>query len=135
MAKTDVKEEVVTYSKLQNGIHEFVFHESSRRALDQWIAKLEEIYRATPEGEIIRSIYDQVESGMQPAAYASRISNDMLKRLPHRNATRTVFLVNKSFFISIMESFVRLIERNTDKTRFIDGEKRDEAIAWLLADD
>ena len=134
MAKTATKTEAVTYSKLENGIHEFVFHESSRRALDQWIAKLEEVYRATPEEETIRAIYDQVESGMQPAAYSFRISNNMIKNLPHRNASRTVFLVNKGFFVSIMESFVRLIERGEDKTRFIDGDLRDEAINWLLED-
>jgi len=135
MAKTVTKTEAVTYTKLENGIHEFVFHESSRRALDQWVEKLEEIYHETPEEETIRAIYDQVISGMQPAAYSFRISTNMLKRLSHRNPARTVFLVNKGFFVSIMESFVRLIERNVDKTRFIDGDKRDEAIEWLLADD
>lgn len=133
--QTTQAQQVVRHEQLENGIHLFVFMESSTQAIDQWIAKMDELTRDTPPNTTLRALYDQVQSGMQPAAYAFRVSQAMLKKYPTRAKTRTVFLVNKSFFVSLMQSFISLLRTGaTDKVRFYNGDQREEAIAWLLAD-
>jgi hypothetical protein len=124
----------VTYQLLDNGIHEFTFHESSTRALDVWIKKVEEVTAAAPKDRYIRSLYDQSVSGMQPLTYAFRVSQDMAKRIPDRPPSRTVFLVKPGFVTSLLDAFIRLM-RGRDKVRYLDGDQREEAIRWLLADD
>lgn len=133
MAQTENKPPV-TYQLLDNGIHEFTFHESSTRALDVWIAKVEEVNKAAPRDQPIRSIYDQSVSGMQPLTYAMRVSQDMAKRVPDRPPSRTVFLIKPGFVISLLDAFIRLM-RGRDKVRYLNADQRDEAIRWLLADD
>ncbi len=134
--ETTQQKQVVIYTLLENGIHEFKFLESSVNAIDQWIAKTEELTREVPADTTMRALYDQVQSGMQPAAYAFRVSQAMLKKYPNRAPTRTVFLVNKSFFVSLMQSFISLLRTaNKDKVKFFNGDQRAEAIAWLLRDD
>lgn len=131
------EKQVVDYILHDNGIHEFIFYESSRKAVDAWITKTEEITaasEATPD-QTVRYLYNQVTSGMQPANYAFRRSQDMIKKYPKRARSRTVFLTNPGFFVSLMDAFVKLLRtEDKDRVQFINGDKRDEAIAWLLSD-
>jgi hypothetical protein len=134
--QTKQDETVVHYEQLENGVHYFRFTESSRRAIDQWIVKTEEITRDTPQDQIIHYFYDQVESGMQPASYAFRKSQAAMAPYPNRAKSRTVFLVNKGFFVALMETFINLMRSgDTDTVRFFDSEDREKAMEWLLSDE
>lgn len=123
-----------TYQLLDNGIHEFTFHESSIRALDEWIKVVEEITRGAPRDRVMRNLYDQSVSGMQPLTYAYRVAQDMAKRIPDRPPSRTVFLVKSGFVTLLLDAFIRLM-RGRDKVRYLDGNQREEAIRWLLSDE
>lgn len=138
MSELQQEQQVIDYKLLENGIHLFKFTESSRRAVDAWIIKTEELTAASQAqpDKPVRYLYDQVESGMQPAYYAFQRSQAMLKNYPGRARSRAVFLINPGFFVSIMDTFIKLLRsEDKDKVQFFPAEQYDQAIAWLLRDD
>lgn len=121
------------YRRLDNGIHEFVFAESSRASFDVFIDQLDDITQATPPHEKLYTLLDWRQSGMPPLRYAFQRSQTFVKRYPHHSGGRTAFLYRSGTLISLVQSFVDVLHSKA-QARFFVGDQREAAIAWLLED-
>lgn len=123
-----------TFTFIEHGDHfyEFVFHQSSRLAINEWYRYVEAIYQL-PKHTQVSLLIDVRESGDQPLGYALQKAKALDALYPNRpNPIYTVFLNEgkESPLLKLLRAFVQLLGK-TDQLHYFDGEKRDEAIAWL----
>ena len=115
-------------------IHEFVYKEASRRAVDTWLAQLDRFCREAPPDRTMRLLMDLRESGHQPLSYTF----ERLRRLNDQYAVRPkgrfCFLYAGIGLMTVVSTFARIM-RSRDTVRFFYHGKRDEAVAWLLSDE
>jgi hypothetical protein len=113
------------------GVHQFLFTESSHRAVDEWLAGMSKIAIHNQHDGTIRYILDNTLSGMIPLSYALKRLQEINKRFPDRPRTRVAVIHPQHFMISVMDSFFRLLRSDKDVLRFFPTGRRDEAVAWL----
>jgi hypothetical protein len=134
---TEVVKKRCIHRHLENGIHEFVFTESSRAAVDEWMSLLEQIYEqyADQTPELVRmSLIDVRQSGTLPLNYFFKSWQDWNRKHPAPTDTkgRVAGLHNvNEFVVGLVQSFANLFSPDT-KVSFFKGDKREDAIAWLL---
>ncbi len=81
------RSEACVYICHENGIHEFVFYQSSHAAVDQWISLMDSIRFSC--GDTIRYLYDTRISGPLPIYYALKRNFEAQKRHHARHNIRT----------------------------------------------
>ena len=119
-----------------DGIHEFTFREGSRRSVDIWLDKTEEIFPTLIGREWARFLIDGSNIDSIPMAYAYPRLKALTKNYPNRPPTRGVILYRHGVLIPLIEAFAKLAGRGTeDDVRFIHVSKREEAIQWLLEEE
>ena len=121
-----------TYTHHENGIHEFEFTESSRKALDEWYAYIEDFYQGKTEEKTVRVLVVQ-RSGQQPLSYAYKRAMELNRRYPDRPQLRYAFLNDSSGIMQLLSVFISML-RSRDPARYYSISRRDEAIAWLLSE-
>jgi hypothetical protein len=124
------------YRRLENGIHQFEFQESSKPAIDEFFGRLERILIETPHTETNRYLID-VTGGDREVSIVSM--SQRFRRLeaqfPHRARGRSAILHKPNVIISFFDNFIRALAPTGDITRFFTVDQRDEAIRWLLSNE
>lgn len=124
------------YKRLENGVHEFVFLSNTRMAVDDYFSILEASPMAQGEKvpEMIFVLIELRQPGMPPIAYMVQRYREFIKAHKHHLPTvRTAYLYRTGFIISIVRSFLRLIQPpKQSNRRFFPINERTQAEAWLL---
>jgi hypothetical protein len=123
------------YNLLDNGIHQFIFRDSSKTAIDEFFHQLEHILSRTHHADIARYIIDITQSGEQDVSLVTNVQR--FRRLetlyPHRARGRTVILHRPGLKYSFIDGFIRALAPNRDITRFFEVSKRQDAVEWLMS--
>lgn len=118
-----------------SGIHEFIFHESSRRTVDEFMGYLDEIaFNVSPEDTVLM-VVDISRSGNPPMAYLLSSARSHTKSYPHRISSRIANIYGDARFMSLLDSTTRLLASGKDKVRFFKLENRDQAFKWLIEEE
>jgi hypothetical protein len=129
---------VVSYNRLNNGVHEIVPCETSLKAVQEIFQLLDEIFDATPEGETLRYILaDYNGVGMQPINHTLRYAQAWVKKNPNHKPTRTLFLYQTNLLLATTTALITLINRSSRSSwqwRFYSLNDKDAGMAWLLSD-
>jgi hypothetical protein len=124
-----------TYTRLETGVHEFIFRDSSKEALDEFFHQLEQIFAATAGAALNRYIVD-ITGGDREVSIVSMTTR--FRRLethfPNRPPGRTALLLKGGPMLTVIDGIIRALAPRRDETRFFAADKRDEALAWLLAE-
>ena len=125
--------EVVTYNYIEeHDIHEFIFDESSRKAMDEYIGTIYEIYDEHLKGRAsVRIILDIHKSGMLPVRYATAIMERTFKDLAPFPKPYVVYLTNNSMDNSLINTMNYTASRKVRRAHFT-FTQRNEAIQQLL---
>ncbi|MBL8162350.1 MAG: hypothetical protein JNJ61_10230 [Anaerolineae bacterium] len=123
------------YTRLDNGIHEFIFYDTSKQAVDDFFRILEGVLTQTPHTETARYIVD-ITKGDKEVSLVVMVQRfrRLEAQIPHRARGRTVVLHKPGLILSFIDSFVRALAPSRDVTRFFPVAERDAAIEWLLAE-
>lgn len=124
------------YTLTEQGIHQFVFRQPSKEAIDEFFRKLEMIFTTTTNAGTNRYILDITQAGDTDVSLVSNVQR--FRRLetlyPQRPRGRTVILHSPGLAFPFIDSFIRALAPSRDITRFFPVDKRDEAIAWVLSE-
>jgi hypothetical protein len=124
------------YTMTEQGIHQFVFREPSKEAVDDFFRKLEHIFTTTASAGTNRYIVDITQAGDRDVSLVTNVQR--FRRLetlyPQRPRGRTVILHRPGLAYSFIDSFIRAVAPSRDITRFFPVDKLDEAIAWVLSE-
>lgn len=123
--------ERVRYVLHDNGIHEFVFFEASRKALDEWGAYLRPLFEQTPPHETLAMLIDITQSGMQPMRYAFQQAKTLQEEIINMPETRYAFLADQTVMTSLINTFYNLL-RLKGAIQYFTPDQRATAIRWLL---
>lgn len=128
-----MRKEVVTYNYLEeDDIHEFIFDESSRQGMDEYIGFIHEIYDEHLKGRSeVRIILDIHKSGMLPVRYATAIMEKTFKELSPFPKPYVVYLTNNTVDNSLVNTMDYTASRKVSRLH-MPYEQREDAIAWLL---
>lgn len=121
-----------SYRLLENRIHEFVMHESSRAAVDDFIKILNEIARSTPpETEPLPSLMDSAV-GVQPIRYIFGRLKDYIRDNPNTagQSSKFALILPESVLTRSVGGMMSMF--SALKTRLFTPEERQKAIDWLL---
>lgn len=124
-----------TYTYLENGIHQFIFMDSSRDALDEFFHQLEQVFGQTTGAALNRYIVD-ITGGDREVSIVSMTTRfrRLETQFPNRPPGRTALLIKNGLLLSVIDGIIRALAPQRDETRFFGVDKRDEAIQWLLRD-
>jgi hypothetical protein len=130
-----IEGKLCAYTLLDNGVHELIFRESSREAIDEFFRHVESILKSTPGGDIARYVVDvtQADRAVSMMGIIQRFRR-LETQLPKRARGRTAILHPQGSLLSFADGLIRALAPTQDVTRFFPAGKRDEAIAWLLSE-
>src|SRR4051812_44773993 len=123
--------EPCVHTLLENGIHEFVFNQSSRDAVDTLFILLTQVYDSLPPEQPIALLFDFRQRDLPLAYVFSSFHRWQSTRDSHRYA-RLVILTNANMMIPLVDAFFRSLPTNYVKLRFFPQASRAEAVDWLL---
>lgn len=120
----------VTHRHHASGIHEFIFHQASRRAVDDCIALMRQHLDA---GDLMEWIlFDVRETGLLPVQYANVQFQQLFDQYPeHHHKNRTAYIHRGDFFKRFI---IRLMRLMGTQHRYAFFEQREDALRWLLSD-
>lgn len=128
----------LTLIEHDNGIHELIFHEATRHAVDEYLGIVETILEKQLAGgeAIIHLLIDLSEAGAPPFAYITQQGRKMLhEHHKERDAIhlKSAFLAKDSTktVLSLAETFVKMLAIDASFKVF-DWTKRHDAEDWLL---
>lgn len=119
-----------------NHFYEFIFKEGNRATLDEWFVYIEQLYQL-PRDTFIKVLVDTTDSPQPPLSYAFRKAQALVKKYPLRpKPMRFVFMGSETQGVMdrILRSFIQLLNTG-DKTFYIYGEKRADALNLLFAEE
>ncbi len=130
------------YQRLDNGIHEYVFTESSNAAVDEWIDWLNitsaEPQSNAPDGNTDRILFNTLQCGALPMYYAFKRLTEWQKQHPEATQgriTRTAQLYNvNTFYVTMAKNLLKVFPMPTARMEYFHND-RDGAIKWLLSSD
>lgn len=127
---------VTYYHNQQRDIHEFIFHESTREAVDGFWTKLEQLAIESQPGETYRIWMDVCESGQQPLRYFFARATEMAQKYPkeRRGSGRFVLIYRDATLLGTIESFFRILNPPNIRVRFYSEDRSGEALQWVLSD-
>jgi hypothetical protein len=120
-----------SYSLHDNGIHEFIFKNSLKKAADDIFAWLDEVYRLAPADQPVLILAD-TSNGLPPVNYmlqhieAARIRQLRVLR------TRVAYLYSNTSTLSILGAIFATMSLPATTIREFDVKNREAAITWLL---
>lgn len=120
----------------EHHFYEFIFKDANRATLDEWFGYIEQLYQLPPNTSV-KLLIDTTQTKQPPLNYAFRKAQELVKKYPNRpKPMHYVFMgsENQSIMHRILQSFIQLLNTG-DKTMYIYGEKRDEAVALLFKEE
>jgi hypothetical protein len=119
------------YTRLDNGIHELTFYESSRMAVDEMVSHMSNILKTTPEDAPATCyMVDNSKADVIPINYLRIGIKDLSAQRPSNREPGRLAVIYDGAMGGLVNTVLTLAMKN--KFRFFKPEKRDEAIAWLL---
>ena len=129
------------FQRLDNGIQEFCFQQSSHAAVDEFIDHLNWIVDNDPAYKTeatSRILMDTSKSGALPMYYIAKRANEWTRSRPvtvQARLSRTAQLYSaSSAYVSIARNLGKVFSNPSSKQEYFHND-RDAAIAWLLKDD
>jgi hypothetical protein len=123
------------YNQLEQDIHEFVFTEASRKAIDEWFAHLDTIQQSARPLTVMRFLVRSTAPEPMPIAYALKCAQKWAQENPTMHTSRVAFVHRSEFFYPYIKSFVRSWQMNYGNLiRFFPADRYEDAVRWLLAD-
>lgn len=112
-------------------VHEFVFHQANRLAVDEFLVVLDPILSQAPNDRPLRVLVDLRPDGLPPINYVfPRLKAFFQKRYVF--GFRVVYLYDSSTLLSMIQSFLNLLRQKTERRFMTD---REAALAWLRGDE
>jgi len=132
--------ECVELIEQDNGIHELIFHEATRQAVDDYIVLVAQIINKQIAGNesAAHILMNLTESGAPPFTYVTQQGLALLhEHLKDRSQIhiKSAFLAKESTktVLSLAEAFVEMLPIDVTFKVF-DWTKRGEAEEWLMSD-
>ena len=125
--------QVVKYNFLEDdNIHEFIFTESSRKAMDEYIGRIYEIYDEQLKGKpSMRILLDIHLSGMLPVKYAAAIMEKTFKELTPFPKPYVAYISAGGIDDSLISTMNYTASKHVDRLTFL-LKDRHKAIDWLV---
>lgn len=117
------------YSHLEGNIHEFVFREGNRQAIDEWISQTEAILQAT-QADSFYQLVDASSVRDVPLSYAYQRIKTLSPQYEHVRYWRVAFIHSHSALVFLVNTYINMLRRPI-KAHFFVPEEREAAIAWL----
>jgi hypothetical protein len=120
-----------SYILHENGIHEFLFKDDSRRAADdvfEWTGQLNAV---TPPEQTIREIMN-ISVGLPSITYLTQRMREMKSRYPQMPKLRVAFLYDSPSVLSFLAAVLALVKLGDLAVQRFHVKDREAAIQWLL---
>jgi hypothetical protein len=117
----------ITHIRAEPNTHELVFSESSRRAIDQFIQMVHQLYKDTPDSTIYL-LLDLRESGMLPLRYLTLGIRELIDSYPHHPGTAMAIVLDDPTMINVTSALMQTIMRRDQAQYFT---QIDKARLWL----
>ena len=122
------------YTKLDNGIHEFVFTESSREAIDELAGYIRHILDTTlMDAPNTCYLFDNSRVDAVPIPYLRARIKELDAYRPEGRAPGRLAVVYDGFLGNIANSVLSVTMKN--RFRFFKPSDRDAAMSWLLQEE
>ena len=118
---------VITHVPLDNNIHELVFEESSRDAIDQFLGMLVDFYQ-NEDGENPYIILDMRESGMLPLRYLTTSLRQLFEYYPEHEPAKIALVMEDPQMLDVARALLQTIMKRESVQYFT---KMDKARLWL----
>lgn len=123
------------YRAGENDVHELIFTEASREAVDELVIHMSHIFDNTPERSVVRVLVDNRSVGMQPVTYMFQRMREWNAHHRTRFTSRAAVLVDDTILVWLVDSLLKTILRSAPITlRYFPSDERDAAIVWLLSE-
>ncbi len=123
-----------SYRLLPNSVHEFIFQESSRASVDQWVDQLVYIIDTTPKEITLSIIVDTRQSGMLPIAYMIQKLRDIYLDYGQRPAMRLAFLSENNALMVFVQLLAGVAAASDiQPLQYQQFNTSDAATEWLLS--
>jgi len=118
---------VITHVKLENNIHELVFSESSRRAIDQFLDILVGFYHDA-DANGIYVVLDMRQSGMLPLRYLTKNLRRVIEAYSGEQPAHIALVLNDPQLLNVARALLHTIMRRETVHYFTEVGK---ARLWL----
>lgn len=120
-----------SYILHENGIHEFIFKDDSRRAADDVFGWTDQLNAVTPREQTIREILN-ISAGLPSITYLTQRMREMKARYPQMPKLRVAFLYDSPSVLSFLAAVLALVKIGDLAVQRFHVKERDAAIQWLL---
>jgi hypothetical protein len=125
-----VTEALCIHRQLAERTHEFRITEASIPAVDSLFKAVDRLMSETPYPRNLSLLID-TSVGVQPIGYCLTQMRQLARKYPKREPTRIAFILNPS---SPFKRMLDIFMRQFGAVRFFEPDQREEAVAWLLAE-
>lgn len=126
------KKAAADYIKHPDGLHEIIYNEVSRAAVDEYMNHFDHVMSVTPQDGVLRLLSNGANVvEMQPIAYMMSRFRGVMQKYPQRPAVRVAILYGSVRFLDLVNGLFRIFVHGRDAMRFFKAEQREEAISWL----
>lgn len=127
----NAEQERCIYTHLDNSIHEFVFTESSRDAVDEFADHIKNVHETTPlDAPTNCYLVDNSRVELVPITYVLRRLKDLEAYRPEGRDPSRVAVVADGFMGHLANNLLAIALKN--RFRFFKPEDRENAMSWLL---
>ncbi len=124
----------ITYEHVSDNVHVFRTVRASRKAVDEYLGKLEELMQNHPPDEPFCFIVDLRATGLPSLAYTMRESRALLRRVTLPEDIRVVYLHNNDMMLHTMNVFLTTMRIKSERL-ILNGVRYDEALRWLCTEE
>ena len=109
---------LITHQKTTDGIHELVFHKSSRASIEELTNLLEDIYNRNPHTSFC--IIDLRTSGMLPIRYLTYQMRRLHARHTHHNPIHIAFVLDDNTTLNMSQVLLGTVMQRDHAQYFTD---------------
>jgi hypothetical protein len=124
------------YYMRDQGVHEFIYNEVGRTAVDEFFAHFERVAATLPPDSVFRILTNGSRvAETQPVRYMFLRVQTILRTMPHRPVFRVALLASQdNSMTKILDAVFRALLRGQDRLRFFPISQYEQAVEWLLKD-
>lgn len=129
-----VAESKCQYQHREDGIHEFIFVDSSRQVVDEFVQHLKVIYTDTPQNQHVHLYLDTAAlKGGPPLRQIARQITPFFQEFPERSEGSLAIITARGSVFTMLGNFLNLFSRSKDRFKLFREGQEDEATRWLLS--
>jgi hypothetical protein len=134
VANMETEQNLCEYKYHDNDVHEFIYNDVGRDAVDEYFAHFERIAKTLPAGSVFRILTNGSRiKDTQPVRYMFVRLQTILRTLPHRPTFRVALLAAEdNSMTKILDTIFRALLRGHDRLRFFRASEYEQAVEWLL---